>query len=72
MKGKDEEKMFSFNRPWRNKIKVKQWEEKLNNSKRLNGVEEVRQQDLRKANITIFARTKNLREKKKAGKKNQK
>ena len=34
--------------------KFKQWEEKLNNNKKLNEVEEVRQQDLRKENIMIF------------------
>ena len=42
------------------KDKFKHGKEKHNNSKKLNEVKEVRQEDLRKANIMIFGRIKNL------------
>ena len=46
------------------KDKFKHGKEKHNNSKKLNEIKKVRQEDLRKANIMVFGRTKILREKK--------
>ena len=45
------------------KDKFKHGKEKHNNSKKLNEIKKVRQEDLRKANIMVFGRTKILREK---------
>ena len=44
------------------KDKFKHGKEKHNNSKKLNEVKEVRQEDLRKVNIMIFGRANKFRE----------